>query len=401
VEVTMNGRAHRPAIRFAVVITGVLLLAYSPSARALETAVMSGAIVDGGGHLLAGALVTLEGNGVGTISARSGADGRYRFPALRAHTLYRVRAEAAGRRTIEYDGLLLEAGRTRRVDFRLKTPGEWDVVVFASRDPFPYEALVRSFTERLKLPVRVIDVDAEPDPGERARRVAAEKPNLVLGAGLRAARLIRREIRDAPSILTLIDDPRRYDLEAPNLCFLANNPDADAVLREVSALLPRARRIGIAYDSETSPLLARDLREAGERQGLRVVLRPLYAGRSTAGALDSIRGQIDALLVPYDLLTAAPRTIDRITGWARRRRMPLVAPGPDWVRAGALFGFGATPAQIGLEAAGIATRILAQTLDPMDVRLRPVPEPLLAVNRRAAADLGISLPPELRVDMDY
>ncbi len=395
-------RSVRPLATQALILTAVwLVLEQARPARAMESAVMTGTVVDAGGHPIAGALVSIETEGVSAASTRTRADGRYRFPALRPRAVYRARAEATGRRSVEYDGLYLDASRTRVVDFRLKAPGEWDVVVLASHDPFPYEELVRSFRERLKLPVRVIDLDAEPDPAERARRVAAEKPNLVLGTGLRAARLIRREVRDVPSILTLIDDPRRYDLEAPNLCFLANNPDADSVLREMSVLLPRAGRIGIVYDSEASSMLARDLREAAGRRGLRVVLRPLYGGGSTAAALDSIRDQIDALLVPYDPLTASPRTIDRITGWARRRRMPLVAPGPDWVRAGALFGFGATPGQIGLEAGEIASRILAQTLEPLEVRLRSLPRPLLAVNRRAAADLGISLPPELRFDFDY
>src|SRR3989442_3833934 len=42
--------------------------------------------------------------------------------------------------------------------------------------------------------------------------------SLILGTGLRAARLIRREVGDIPSLLTLVTDPRRYDLQTATTC---------------------------------------------------------------------------------------------------------------------------------------------------------------------------------------
>ncbi len=395
-------RADRTtALSGVLIVLGLSLAAPAHLTRAESTAVLTGVVADAEGRPLAGARVTLSGNGVGTPSTLTRVDGTYRFPALRPFRQYRVAVEEPGYRAVEYEGMRLEPDRTRAISFRMKKPGERDVAVLVTRDPFPYEDLVRAFKERLAVPVRVIDLDAEPDPAETVRRVAAERPNLILGAGLRAARLIRWEVREVPSILTLIDDPRRYDLEAANLCFIANNPDPDELLRRVVALLPQARDIGLVYDAQTSSLVARDLREAVERRGLRAALRPCYGPKEMSAELETLRGRVDALLVPRDPLASTSPALERITSWAQRNHVPVIGPGPEWVRHGALFSYSLPPERLGEEAFRIAAQILFHTGQPADFHLRTPEHALLAVNRETAAKLGVSIPADLAVDLAF
>lgn len=386
-------------VRFAAI--GWLLFEFvpghPPEGATGRTATLSGRVVDHRGQPLPGARVILAGDGVGRISVTSGAHGEYRFPALRPFHLYNMTAELSGYRTVTYDGMRLEAGRTRTMEFRLKRPADRDIVALVGRDPFPYEGLVGGFTRRIGVPVRVIDLDEESDPAEAVRRVRAERPNLILGAGLRAARLIRREIPDIPSILTLVTDPRRYDLETATLCFLGSNPSAPDLVQRLASLMPGARRFGLAYSADTSSLLARDVRAMAESREIQIVLRPARRARDLKEGLDTLLGRIDALVVLYDELTATPEALDHLAGWSLRHRVPLVAPGPEWVRRGALFSHGAPLDRIGEEAAGLAAQILFQGRQPADFKIRAPRDHFLAVNRETAAMMNVDIPPDLQI----
>ncbi len=162
------------------------------------SATLTGIVVDGRGRPVAGAHVTLVGDGARTTHVLTGPDGVYRFPALQPGLTYSVTVGHAGYRSVEYEGMRLETGTTRTLDVRLKVPGEREIVALLSRDPFPYRNLLDAVLRHLDIPARVYDLDQDPEPEETVRRVRAGRPDLILGAGLRAARLIRREIREIP-----------------------------------------------------------------------------------------------------------------------------------------------------------------------------------------------------------
>jgi ABC-type uncharacterized transport system substrate-binding protein len=249
--------------------------------------------------------------------------------------------------------------------------------------------------------VRVVDLDREADPAETVRRVRAERPNLIVGTGLRAARLIRREISDIPSIITLVTDPRRYDLEAASIGFLINQPDADRLFDRVTSVLPGLKRIGLVYQADTSSLLARDLRDAAERRGIRVELRLCRSTRELLPALNQLRGRVDALVVPNDDLTSTPRAQEIITSWALKNHVPLAAPSPDWVERGALFSYSASYERLGKETSGVAEHILRGTLQPSDFGVLRFREFELTVNQTTARLLGVEIPRGLQVEKVY
>src|SRR6185295_7309836 len=250
------------ALLAAISAPFAFLSVHVPVQAAPTTAVISGVVADSAGTPIAGAGVTFSGDGSGTWRLTTDSRGRYRFPGIEPRHLCDVGADHAGFRSVTYEGLLTEAGRTRLVNFRLKRPGEMDVAVLVSRDPFPYEDFVRGFTAHVAAPVRVIDLDREPDPADAVRRIRAEHPDLIVGTGLRAARHIRREAPDVPAILTLVTDPRRHDLHTQSLGFIMIQPDADRLFERVLDVLPGLKRIGMVYQADTASLLARDLMDA-------------------------------------------------------------------------------------------------------------------------------------------
>ena len=391
----------RPAILAAVMLSLAFLFLPVPVFADDGTMTISGIVADSAGAPLGGARVILSGDGIGATRATTDASGRFRFPAIAPHHRCSVTAERDGFRSITYEGMLTEPGRTRVVHFRLKRPDEHEVVVLVTRDPFPHDEFLRGFATRVGVPVRVVDLDREADPAEAVRRARAEKPDLIVSAGLRAARLVRREVRDIPSILTLITDPRRFDLETETTGLLINQPDADRLIERVSSVLPDLRRAGMVYQSDMSSLLARDLRQAAERRGLSLEIRPCRSVAELRSALQGLRWRIEALIVPNDDLTSTPRAREIITTWALKNNVPLAAPNPEWVRHGALFSYGASYARLGEETSRVAGLILRGASEPSEFRGPWSGEFELAVNQATAKRLGVEIPAGLQVDSVY
>jgi putative ABC transport system substrate-binding protein len=383
---------------------GFLLVAFlrpSPAALADGSTTLSGTVTNMQGAPVAGARLTLSGRGVRTAHGTSEADGAYRFPALSGATPYVLAVEHDDYRAIAYDGLLLESGRPLRFDIRLRRPDEREVVFIASRDPFPWDEMVAGLTEQIDLPVRVVDLDAAEDAPVAVRQVGAEHPNLIITGGLKAALEVRREVKDTPAILTLIGDPRLHDLESVNLCFVTNQPPPEELARRLSEIVPEARRIGIVYDARESAFVARDIHRALRRQRMKVEMSPCYRAGEIEAALDRLTDRVDALVVPYDPLMVSPGIPDRIIAWALRHRVPLAAPAADWVKRGALFSHGATPATISFDVAWVASQILFHGGQPADFGLRNPASRVMAVNRETAFALGIEIPPDLEFDLAY
>ena len=370
-------------------------------ARAVAVSAIEGSIVDAQDHPIENADVTLQGVRGGIHRTRSDLQGMFRFPAAAVGETYVLKVEADGFRGIAYEGFRLDANQTRRFALRLKRPGERDVAVFLSRDPYPFDDLLRSLLQGLKAPVRVFDLDREENPDEVVRRVRAERPNLVLGSGLLAARLVRREVPDIPAILSLLGDPRLHDLESVNISFLAMNPPPADLVARLHAIVPEAKRVGILFDARDSPLVARDLGHEARRAGLSVVNRPCYGVRRLEDALAGLHGRVDAVIVPFDPLSNESAALDEITHWALSERVPLLAPGPDWVRRGALLSYGPTPQTLGRELSRLAGQVLFEGRQPADLRAGPRTAAFLALNATTAQALGVEIPDGVTVDATY
>jgi ABC-type uncharacterized transport system substrate-binding protein len=388
----------------------LVLLAWAPLAclvvanstrAAYEVSTITGVVADSAGAPLGGTRVTLSGKGITPLHATADPHGHYRFPAIPPHHMCSVTAESSGYRSVAYEGMLTEPGRTRTVNFRLKRPGDRDIVVLVTRDPFPYEEFVRGLEARAAAPVRVVDLDREANPAEAVRRVRAEHPDIIVGAGLRAARLIRRDVVDIPSILTLITDPRRYDLQSETTGFLMGQPEADRVLDRIASILPHSHRLGLVYQAEVSSLLARDLVDAARHRALATEFRLCRTIGDLQPALDDLRGRIDVLIVPEDDLTSTRRAQEIITSWSLKNHVPLAAPTPAWVERGALFSYGASYERLGEETAVVAGQVLGGVLQPSDFKVIRSQEYDLAVNQSSAARLGVDIPSGLKVDTLY
>jgi len=189
----------RTLATLVALVAALGLLAGAPARLSADVPTgVNGTVTDMHGVAIESALVTLTCLRGGAARVRTDALGSFRFPSQAPGATYALAIEAEGYRSVVYEGFRLETSRPRRFDVRLKRPGDRDVVVLLSRDPYPFEDLMRGILQDLDAPVRVINLDKEEYPEDTVRRVAAEKPNLILGTGLLSARLVRRDVRDIP-----------------------------------------------------------------------------------------------------------------------------------------------------------------------------------------------------------
>src|SRR5262249_55848297 len=140
------------ALILAALATGSLVPPAPLQAAGIGT--LSGVVEDARGNPIPDALVVLIAHGGGQATTRSGDDGGFRIPAQRTDQQYTLRVDANDYRPVAYDGLVLASGRTKRFDVRLKRPGERDIVVLLSRDPYPFDDLLRGLLQGLDAPAR-------------------------------------------------------------------------------------------------------------------------------------------------------------------------------------------------------------------------------------------------------
>ena len=161
---------RRSQLVFATLVV-IVGLSFGDAVRAQSTATLIGQVTDTQQQPLPGVTMTLSATGFPTATGRTGEKGFYRFPALWPFTIYTISAAHPDFRGTEYAGMQLETGEARRVNFRLKRPGEREVVVLTTRDPYPHEDLVDAFVDQLDVPVRIVDLDEERDAAAAVRRI--------------------------------------------------------------------------------------------------------------------------------------------------------------------------------------------------------------------------------------
>jgi len=128
----MSALAQR-ALLAAVVLAATTSLSLSDG-----VGVVSGRVTDERGVPMNGVVVVLKSPGIlGTMQAVTNEDGRYWFPAVPGNHPLTIRAQAPDRVPVEYVGHTARRNGSIAVDFRLRKPGDYEILVLLE-DGIPY-----------------------------------------------------------------------------------------------------------------------------------------------------------------------------------------------------------------------------------------------------------------------
>jgi len=257
-------------------------------------------------------------------------------------------------------------------------------IAYVYRVAEDFDALQRHARELVEMNVSVI-VTAGP-PGVRAARAATKTIPIVMG-----------NVGDALD-QGFVDNLAKPSGNVTGLSTLNTELGAKrlALLKEA---LPSVTRVAVLREAvgDVAPLRATE--KAARTLGIALDVFQVRDADELPSAFHAMAAaHVTSLeILPSSLFVSQLR---RIVEFAVRARIATIYPDDRFVRAGGLMSYGSDVADLYSRAAVYVSRIL-KGARPADL---PVEQPttfVLAINVRAARDLGLTLPPSLLVRADH
>ncbi len=324
----MSALVHR-ALLAAVVLAAATSLSLSEG-----VGVVSGRVTDERGVPMDGVVVVLTSPGVlGSMQAVTNEDGRYWFPAVPGNHPLTIRAQAPDRVPIEYVGHTARRNGSIKVDFRLRRPGDYEILVLLE-DGIPYlrTALDGALSTMPGRTILQVVEDTGAASARRLREHVAARPSAVLAFGEAAAVLARRNIRDIPVVYSMVPEPLDSGLTTANMCGVPLNGGFARQVEHLVSVMPEARRIGTVYNANRMDRTFGDLKAAVEAAGLELVAAHVHDGPRAdlppvlaelgASAIDAF-----VLLLDPDLIDA--QRFDEILTFTQREEILLMVQDPS------------------------------------------------------------------------
>jgi putative tryptophan/tyrosine transport system substrate-binding protein len=169
------------------------------------------------------------------------------------------------------------------------------------------------------------------------------------------------------------------------------------LLRE---LIPSAQRVLTFYNPQ-NPTATRDAqsaREAARTLGISFIERHVTTSQQLRQQVLAMTAtDADAYFYVADAMVLSQDTV--ILERTNALRMPAMATYVDPVTRGALAGYGTNYRELGRRTAAYVSRVLAG-IAPSDLPVEGINLPTLAINRRTATFLGLTIPPTLLARAD-
>jgi putative tryptophan/tyrosine transport system substrate-binding protein len=288
--------------------------------------------------------------------------------------------------------------------------------VLAVENPPP--GLVENFREGLQdlgyIEGRNIAIESRNAQGrsEQLAALADElvrlKVDVILTVNTPAAVAAKNATTTIPIVITRVADPVKSGLVASlshpggNLTGLSFMPDdiGTKQLELLKEIRPSISRVAVLWhaDNPGASIVVKQMEHASSQLGLRFLRLPVRHAQDFLEALGAAtRGRAEALFVVDDAMVTKHRF--QILDLAARRSLPVVSFYKEFVEAGGLFAYGASPPAIYRRAAALVDKIL-KGAKPADL---PVEQPVkfeFIINLKAAKQIGLTIPQSVLVRAD-
>jgi putative ABC transport system substrate-binding protein len=288
--------------------------------------------------------------------------------------------------------------------------------VLAAENPPP--GLVENFREGLQdlgyIEGRNIAIESRNAQGrsEQLAALADElvrlKVDVILTVNTPAAVAAKNATTTIPIVITRVADPVKSGLVASlshpggNLTGLSFMPDdiGTKQLELLKEIRPSISRVAVLWhaDNPGASIVVKQMEHASSQLGLRFLRLPVRHAQDFLEALGAAtRGRAEALFVVDDAMVTKHRF--QILDLAARRSLPVVSFYKEFVEAGGLFAYGASPPAIYRRAAALVDKIL-KGAKPADL---PVEQPMkfeFIINLKAAKQIGLTIPQSVLVRAD-
>lgn len=268
------------------------------------------------------------------------------------------------------------------------------ILIVLSGDADPYNQAAAALQESPQLKGQAFETR------QLAEVIAAKSlpsdTHVVVAIGSQAAVWLKGQLSaDQHMVFCMVADAEGLfsarDLEGPaNICGVSTDIKPANQLAIIREAMPKARRMGLLYDSRNERSVRLLRRAQGEMlEGTELVAVDVAGHKSAGQAVEALfEKRIDVAWTMPDSAVYDTATTRTLLLRAIRSSTPVFGFSPAFVRAGALLGVGVEPAGQGRQAAEIVASLLAgrhreEVLDP---------QPVLAVNLIVAEKLSVKLP---------
>lgn len=207
--------------------------------------------------------------------------------------------------------------------------------------------------------------------------------------------------KNKPIVFTYVTDPiaagagRSYTDHLPNVTGIGTLPPVDEAIAVARRVFPHLKTVGsISNNGEASSArVAELLRNVCQDQGLQLAAVTVNTPGDVMQAAQSLvaRG-VDVIYVAAD--NTVVQALDSLMSVATKAGIPVINEDPDYLDRGALFAVGPGFYHSGKAAAPLVARVLTGE-DPADIPMANVSVNVTKFNPKAAAQLGLKIPPEL------
>jgi putative tryptophan/tyrosine transport system substrate-binding protein len=260
------------------------------------------------------------------------------------------------------------------------------VVVLQGAETPASRELIDGFRRRLeqlgrRTTVTVVSTDGEAAAGA-IRAAATTAADLVLALGSRATSLAASEFRSTPTIGALLTRQSALPSGSAAAPVVLEFP-LETELEWMRRILPQARRIGVLYSTDENARLVARAKDMARGMGIEIVGRRVTNPAEIPSALGALAGNADAIWGIPDDVVLTPETARAVLLASIRSHVPFVGLSAQWVRAGAVYALDRDYADMGVQTADLAVRMLDGTSSRSIDAIRPR-KVLYSLNARSA-----------------
>ncbi len=231
---------------------------------------------------------------------------------------------------------------------------------------------------------RILPGDGE-DETAFVESIRAANPALILTLGIRASELAQQRLEGTPILYAMVLDPR--ELTGPTIRGVPQTVPVAVQLRELKALVPGLRTIGVPYTAANSVDALREAEDVAATLGLRIEPIRVESRAEVTGRVARYLEDVEALWLPLDSMLINRQVLPALAALARRSHLALMVHSGEIVRDGALVALNLRTVDTGRALGELAARFLGgESL----VRLPALEvKPQVVIDRVVARELGI------------
>lgn len=256
------------------------------------------------------------------------------------------------------------------------------IIVVKSADLKPYQDVLNGLRDECGCDVQEMKVRGEED----RKKIVDNHPVAVVAIGTAAFKKVR-SITNLPVIYIMVIPSEATPPLSSNISGVSLDFSPDAYLSMMTALFPKAKRIGLVYDPRNTAAFVGDAAKAARAVNVELVTEQVRDLSMIPDALNDLRYKIDVLWMVPDPTVVTNEIVDDMLRFSFQNNVPIVTFSKKYVEMGAVASLDIDPYDMGVQAASIVNGLSAkQTAITVYAR-----KSHLTINKKVASKLGLTI----------